>query len=223
MADKVVKRLAVFPELGVVYNRIQKNANTTTMLILDSLEVGRIRSITESKGQHILLFKAWMQGRLKLDKARNMVVVRSPFGRALSAFLYKFHVRRQYALHEYGREFDISPSGFGDFLQWLRDGALGMDSHWDLQFNSLALPVEVFTDIVHVEEYAAEMSAFLAKVQANAGLPTTQVNFELFRKLGSPHATQSKDKLDEFRTPLTEKCVAELYQADFEAFGYMSI
>lgn len=67
------------------------------------------------------------------------------------------------------------------------------------------------------------MSAFRARAQENAGLPTTQVNFELFRKLGSPHATQSKDKLDEFRTPLTEKCVAELYQSDLEAFGYASI
>ena len=35
------KRLALFPRLGVVYNRIQKNANTTTMLLLDWLEVGR--------------------------------------------------------------------------------------------------------------------------------------------------------------------------------------
>jgi len=220
VTSSIAKRLAVFPDLGIVYNRIQKNANTTTMLILDSLEVGKVRTITQSKGQHVLLFKAWMQGRLKLEKARYMVVVRSPYGRALSAFLYKFHVRGQYALREYGREFDISPTGFCDFLHWLRDGALDMDLHWDLQLNSLALPVEVFTDIVHVENYQNDMRDFLARVQENRGGTPFDIDFDKFRKLGSPHATRSQDKSVEYRTPMSDKLIAELYAADFEAFGY---
>lgn len=216
----MAKRLAVFPRLGVVYNRIQKNANTTTMLLLDALEVGRLRSIPQSKGQHLLFYKAWALGRFSLENARYMVVVRAPPARALSAFLFKFRFMRHMAMPRYGREFDITPRGFEDFLIWLRDGALSRDLHWDLQLKSLALPVGVFTDIIHVERYEAEMRAFLQRTRLGSSAALAQIDFAELRRLGSPHASGPKDKHEDFMTPQARRLVAEIYAEDFRAFGY---
>ena len=215
-----VKRLAVFPKTGVVYNRIQKNANTTTMLLLDSLEVGRLRSIPQSKGQHALFYGAWLTGRFSLARARYMVVVRSPYSRALSSFLFKFEFFGDAAMRRYGRSFAISPAGFEDYLRWLRDGALGRDLHWDLQLNSLALPLNVFTDIIHMERYEADMRQFLGALPALSGQAVSELDFAALRKIGSPHATRAQDKRGDYFTPATRALVSEIYARDFEAFGY---
>lgn len=214
------KRLAVFPKLGVVYNRIQKNANTTTMLLLDGLETGRIRSIPESKGQHLLFYRAWLAGRFSLDNARYMVIVRSPYSRALSSFLFKFGFMQHTAMGRYGRSFEMSPAGFRDFLFWLRDGALSRDLHWDLQLSSLALPLAVFTDIIHIERYEPEMRSFLGRTRLGPAGADASIDFAALRRLGSPHATRAQDKREDFFTPETRRLVSEIYAADFKAFGY---
>ena len=215
-----VKRLAVFPRLGVVYNRIQKNANTTTMLLLDALEVGRLRSIPESKGQHLLFYKAWALGRFSLADARYMVVARSPISRALSAFQFKFGFMRHMAMPRYGREFEVTPEGFEEFLLWLKGGALSRDLHWDLQVRSLALPVAVFTDIIHVERYEADMRAFLTCTRIGDSPALTEIDFAELRRLGSPHASKAQDRRAEFLTPQARRLIAEIYAEDFTAFGY---
>lgn len=217
--DAAVKRLAVFPRLGVVYNRIQKNANTTTMLLLDSLETGRLRSIEESKGQHLLFYKTWLTGGCRLADARYMVVVRSPYSRALSSFLFVFDLRRDSSVERYGRAFPITPTGFEDYLLWLKDGALSRDQHWDLQLRSLALPVEAFTDIVHVERYEQEMREFLGKTRLEDGR-RAGVDFAALRQLGSPHATRTRARHDDFLNSATRQLIAEIYREDFTAFGY---
>jgi len=214
------RRLAVFPRLGVVYNRIQKNANTTTMLLLDALETGRIRSIPESKGQHLLFYRAFLTGNFSLERARYMVIVRSPYSRALSSFLFKFGFMQHTAMTRYGRNFDMTPDAFYDFLCWLRDGALSRDLHWDLQLNSLALPVEVFTDIIHVEHYEPEMRSFLSRTRLGPTVGETHIDFAELRRLGSPHATRAQDKRVDFFTPQARRLVGEIYEADFKAFGY---
>ncbi len=217
---KTVKRLAVFPKLGVVYNRIQKNANTTTMLLLDALEVGRLRTIPESKGQHWLFYRAWLRGGFSLADARYLVVVRSPYSRALSSFLFKFGYWQEVAMAKYGREFDITPAGFVDFLMWLKDGALSRDLHWDLQVRSLALPVEAFTDIVHAESYEAEMRSFLGRTRLGPAGALADINFDELRKIGSPHATSAQEKREAFFTPASRKLLNEIFEPDFAAFGY---
>jgi hypothetical protein len=220
ITEAAVKRLAVFPKLGVVYNRIQKNANTTTMLLLDGLEVGRLRSIEESKGQHLLFYKAWLTGACNLSDARYMVVVRSPYSRALSSFLFAYDLRRGPTVERYGREFPVSPAGFEDYLRWLKDGALPRDQHWDLQRHSLALPVEAFTDIVHVERYEQEMRDFLARTTLGAAGLAAGVDFAEIRRRGSPHATRPQERRDDFLTPAARRLIAEIYREDFTAFGY---
>lgn len=214
------KRLAVFPKLGVVYNRIQKNANTTTMLLLDGLETGHVRSIPESKGQHLLFYRSFLTGNFSLENARYMVIVRSPYSRALSAFLFKFGFMQHTAMGRYGRSFEMSPAAFRDFLLWLRDGALSRDLHWDLQLRSLALPVEVFTDIIHIERYEAEMRSFLGRTRLGPAGAETPIDFAELRRLGSPHATRAQDKREDFFTPETRRLVSEIYAEDFRAFGY---
>jgi hypothetical protein len=212
------KKLAVFPRLGVVYNRIQKNANTTTMLLLDALEVGYLRTIPESKGQHLLFYQAWATGRFSLAGARYLVVARSPYSRAVSAFLFKFKNWQSVARARYGREFEISAAGFHDFLLWLKDGALTRDQHWDLQVSSLALPAPVFTDVIHLESYEPQMRAFLAKTRRAAAVDG--FDFDEIRRLGSPHATGTQAQRGDYLTPENRRLVSEIYAADFAAFGY---
>lgn len=213
-----IKHLAVFPRLGIVYNRIQKNANTTTMLLLDALEVGRLRSIPESKGQHLVFFRAWATGGFSLASARYMVIVRSPYSRAVSSFLFKFGNRQEVAMSRYGREFELSPAGFHDYLQWLKDGALSRDQHWDLQVNSLALPAGAFTDVIKLENYDAGMPAFLSRV-GGAQL-ASRYSLDDIRKLGSTHATSTRARSGDFLTPANRRLVSEIYAADFTALGY---
>jgi hypothetical protein len=215
-----VKKLAVFPRLGVVYNRIQKNANTTTMLLLDGLETGAVRSIPESKGQHLLFYKAWLSGRFSLQDARYLVVVRSPLSRALSAFMFKFDYHRSTAQRRYGRAFETTPEGFRDFLLWLQDGALSRDLHWDLQLNSLALPLAAFTDVVHTERYESEMRAFLGRTRLGPEAANLPIDFEDLRRRGTPHASKAQAKRQDFLTPETRRLVCDIYAADFRAFGY---
>lgn len=220
ITTRAVKRLAVFPNLGVVYNRIQKNANTTTMLLLDALEVGRLRTIPETKGQHWLFYRAWLRGGFSLADARYLVVARSPYSRALSSFLFKFSHWQKVAMAKYGREFEITPAGFVDFLTWLKDGALSRDPHWDLQVNSLALPVAAFTDIVHAERYEPEMRSFLGRTRLGPEGASVCINFDDVRRIGSPHATSAQDKRESFFTPSARRLVGEIFAADFDAFGY---
>ena len=213
-----IKHLAVFPRLGIVYNRIQKNANTTTMLLLDALEVGRLRSIPDSKGQHLVFFRAWATGGFSLAAARYMVIVRSPYSRAVSSFLFKFGNRQEVAMSRYGREFPLSPAGFHDYLLWLQDGALPRDQHWDLQVNSLALPASAFTDVIKLENYDVEMPAFLMRA-GGTGL-ATRYSLDDIRQLGSTHATGTKSRSGEYLTPVNRCLVSEIYAADFAALGY---
>ena len=213
-----IRHLAVFPRLGVVYNRIQKNANTTTMLLLDALEVGRLRSIPESKGQHLVFFRAWATGRFSLAKARYMVIVRSPYSRAVSSFLFKFGNRQEVAMSRYGREFPLSSDGFHDYLLWLQDGALARDQHWDLQVNSLALPASAFTDVIKLEAYDQEMPAFLSRVGGQQ--LASRYSLGDIRQLGSTHATGTKARSGDFLTPANRRLVSEIYAADFAALGY---
>jgi hypothetical protein len=217
---EMVKKLAVFPRLGIVYNRIQKNANTTTMLLLDALETGSVRSIPDSKGQHLLFYKAWLSGRFSLQGARYMVVVRSPLSRALSAFLFKFDYHSSDAQRRYGRSFETTPTGFRDYLIWLRDGALSRDLHWDLQLNSLALPIAAFTDLIHIERYEVEMRAFLWRTRLGPAAAQLPIDFEDLRRRGTPHATTAQVNRKDFFTPESRRLVSDLYAEDFRAFGY---
>lgn len=213
-----IKHLAVFPRLGVVYNRIQKNANTTTMLLLDALEVGRLRSIPQSKGQHLVFYRAWATGGFSLGKARYMVIVRSPYSRAVSSFLFKFGNRQDVAMARYGREFALTPGGFHDYLLWLKDGALTRDQHWDLQVHSLAMPASAFTDVIKLENYDTEMRAFLSRLPR----PGAENEYSLaeIRQLGSTHATATKARSGDYLTPANRRLVSEIYAKDFAALGY---
>jgi hypothetical protein len=120
----------------------------------------------------------------------------------------------------YGREFEVTPDGFQDFLLWLRDGALGRDLHWDLQVRSLALPVELFTDIIKVERYEADMRAFLAHSRSGGSPTLATIDFAELRRLGSPHASSAQGRREEFLTPRARRLVSEIYADDFAAFGY---
>ena len=188
------------------------------MLLLDALEVGRLRSIPESKGQHLVFYKAWITGRFSLRKARYMVIVRSPYARAVSSFLFKFQNRQEVAMSRYGREFAVSPAGFHDYLLWLKDGALTRDQHWDRQVHSLALPASTFTDIIHLESYDAEMHAFLAKIGQDKAAEA--YSLDAIRKLGSTHATGTQARRSDYLTPANRRLVSEIYAEDFSALGY---
>lgn len=213
-----IRHLAVFPRLGVVYNRIQKNANTTTMLLLDALEVGGLRSIPESKGQHLVFFRAWATGGFSLREARYMVIVRSPYSRAVSSFLFKFGNRQDVAMARYGREFELTPAGFHDYLLWLKDGALTRDQHWDLQVHSLALPASAFTDVIHLENYDAEMRAFLSSLPYPGA--ANEYSLAEIRQMGSTHATATKARSGDYLTPANRRLVSEIYANDFSELGY---
>ena len=211
--SSAVKRIAIFPKYRVAFNRIQKNANSTTMLILDCVQNGKISSIERSKDQVNPILKARLRGPIALSDYKLLLVTRSPYSRTLSAFLYKFQIEEFIKKH---RDFEKTPSGFIEFLHWLQDGGLDKDAHWDLQTKSMILPFSYYTHVVKVENYDKLMTKFLTEIGASEHVP----EIVKISHLGRPHGTDAAKKLEYFYDRKAKKIVSSLYEKDFLELQY---
>ncbi len=206
-------RITVYPELGVMYNRVKKNANTTVVGLLRELETGQ-------SGHHRLAKKSSKRiNDLTYDEAEGIwdyklfTVIRNPYSRVLSAFLDKF--RSGEFRQRYGT-FELTPDGFRDFIAWLEDGGLTKDAHWDLQKKLLILPLDRYDHIVRLETFEQDMASLLHD---------RGITFDAARLLGSHPTDQKKrtssdSRLRLFYCPNVARRVAELYREDFAALKY---
>ncbi len=205
-------RLAIFPRIGVMYNRVRKNANSTTMVALNGLENGVLLDSRSSKRSAI----QWHHLRtqfMDLSRFKRLLIIRDPYARTLSAFREKF---RKQKYKERWREFELSPRGYLDFLLWLQDGGLDADSHWDLQTKSIALPLKSYSHVFRFENLEETLFDFLRQCDA-----TTPEEFflESVRK-GSRHATGSSGALEQFYGEESFRLVSEMFEKDFLSLGY---
>lgn len=116
-----LKQVTIFPHLGIVLNRFQKNGSSSAMSLPYLLEHGQQIPAWESKDSSVHLSDMGVRGIFALKRAKRMVIVRDPFSRTLSAFLDKF--RSPFFQRDFG-PFDLTPEGFSRFLAYLEGGGL---------------------------------------------------------------------------------------------------
>ena len=210
---KAWKNVAVYPDLGLAYNRIKKNANTTVVMLLREMESGIVESRRGAKRSSRKFLELYYGQALDLRRTRFFVVVRNPYSRLLSAFLFRFREEQYRLLHG---AFDLSASGFANFFDYLRDGGLTKDAHWDLQSKLMFLPLAKYDAVVRFESFKPGMLALLDSV--NLAPPDGRLD-DLY-PADVNKKTSSTSRLQEFYTAKTARAVAELFAEDFKALEY---
>lgn len=209
-----LSRVAVAPRSGFLYNRIQKNANSSLITLVHYLETGRSDGVIASRRSVSHLID-WPTGRLvELADLPRMVVIRSPYSRTLSAFLNKVGTARFRG--DVGTMLEPTPEGFSQFLRVLDNGSLTLNSHWDLQIKSMLFRTEGYTDIIRFERLETELARFLDKVGID---PDMMYSSGAFKK-GRTHSTNAKDLLSQYYDDAGIAIVQRLFQKDFEELGY---
>lgn len=205
-------RLVFFPRIGVMYNRVRKNANSTTMVALSNLESGVLLDARSAKSSAI----QWHHIRtqfMDISRFKRLLIIRDPYARTLSAFREKFS--KQMYKDRWGK-FELTPRGYLDFLLWLRDGGLNVDSHWDLQIKSIALPLKSYSHVFRFENLDYALFDFLRHCKATI---SEEFFVESVRN-GSRHATGSSGVLNQFYGKESSRIVSELFEKDFLSLGY---
>lgn len=214
---KRVDCVAVFPRLGIVYNRIKKSANTSIVAWLADLEGVEYDSLSSVKRgvpnpKTLRLMEAWHLGRYY-----SFTFVRDPLSRVLSAYLDKVATSNPLYAAIPGAGQMPTAEGFEVFLEYLQSGGLYANRHWWPQVDLLYKPADQFSFIGRVENMAEDMEQVLANVRLKPG-----------RKLdfNTPHsvkkrATSATDKVQQFCSGKARHAVHCLYRRDFETFGYV--
>lgn len=210
---KGVRHMALFPELGLVYNRIKKNANTTTVMLLHELQSGTVSAPQEVKDELPDYRELSLRDLRRLHDLHTFVVIRNPYSRLLSAFLDKF--RYPTNLERYGN-FSLDPVGFSRFVVWLKDGGLNADGHWDLQKKLMLLPLNAYDSVVRFENYSEEMGNLLSA----RGLVVDPEKLQRLYPQDQGKKTSASAKLSHFYNREIQQTVQQLYSKDFAELGY---
>lgn len=208
-----LKSVAVFPKLGIAFNRIKKNANSTSVVVLHRLETGVLEHELAAKRASLHLEKMPPTFWPAVGRLRYAVVVRNPYSRVLSAFMNKF-AKATYV--EAFRPYEITPQGFAEFLHWIANGGMEADAHWDLQRKLMLLPLDRYDEVIRFETYPEEMRALLGR----QGVDLTPEIDALIGYSSGRHRSAANEKLAAFYTPELYALVRELYRDDFERLGY---
>lgn len=222
VANKFALRKVVFnTEFGLCYNRIQKNANSTTVILMDSISGGnRDAKISggnrDAKRAKMAAASIGDLGRADISRLHEFsffVVVRNPYSRVLSAFLDKFSREKYKKRH---REFSLDPSGFQEFVRWLDKGGLSKDGHWDLQQKQMCFEANDYDTVISFEDYNTEMRDFLVR----SGVPADRISLDDSSAKGAHHKTGASDRLHQFYDADTHGIVQRCFMSDFLSLGY---
>lgn len=231
----------LYPQASCAYNRIKKSANSSTlMFIADTLKANGLTSkmsIDPNDYSHyknksiqsgVSLNKIWRPQDLKrLQEYFWFTVVRNPYSRLLSAYLYvqkgQEKERGLSQVIDYPGLAKLNPSGFKEFINFLKhDDGIYKNKHWWPQTDLLFMPVNRFDFIAKTESLEQDLEYVFQQL----GLSK---NHNL--SLSKPHAaetsvdwkvTNANNKLLEFYDNKTTEIVYELYQSDFINFKYAS-
>lgn len=227
--------LLIYPRYRIIFNRIKKAANSSILMYnadvfvfnsggsdLQSDGYKAKKSEAISLGKQFSSLK--MRELMELKRYIKFTAVRNPYTRLLSAFRQKIIMK---AIDDKNSSYrcipgyaDDSPEGFRNFVTFLEKDGLYCDRHWWPQKDLLAIPLEWFDFVVHVENLSEELPA----VYKSAALIIPD-----YLELSRPHRAESNDKAkitessamarEYYDEELMER-VARLYAPDFESFGY---
>jgi len=206
-------RVAVARRSGFLYNRVQKNANSSVIIFVHWLETGCMRGDIRSRKSVPHLGDWPVRHMAELPEMPRMVVVRDPFSRTLSAFLNKVNSPRFRA--DVG-QLGATPDGFSRFIRWLDSGGMGVNPHWDLQTKQLILPLDHYTDVIRFERLEKELASFFERL----GIDADHMHSSGAFKRGRAHRTEANDLLHQFYDADGAQIVRRLFETDFQVLGY---
>ena len=200
-------RVAIDFDLGFLYNRVLKAANTTIIATLASWrgEVGGHPKALFRRPSELNPHEVQMTPALF-----KFTFVRNPYTRTLSAYLDKISRGKRKPL-ELAKKSGRTPS-FEDFCIFLERGGLYDNLHWAPQASALLLPLEDFDFIGHTESLGSGLDSVRKRIRIETGTSGT-----VDRRL---HSTNANALIREHYTSRCQRIIRTLYQEDFTQFGY---
>ncbi len=215
-------RIIVSHANRMLFVRVPKCANTTILNTLWLCETKQKLEEMGRLGEHIrkqLQRKKNMKGvfvppsRLSKEETNRVfaeytkaIVVRHPFTRLASAYLYEIHGK------EKARRYGLSPTlSFAGFCDYLRDGGLHADIHWMPQTDICPIKPSQLDFIGFMENLSEDMTRLTMKVYGQPAPIASRRN----------HATNAKEHVAQLYSQRERRMVVEeLYAGDFTGFGF---
>jgi len=208
-----LRHTAVYPKLNVAFNRIKKNANSTSVILFRELDTGLIEHEAIAKRNSLHLEKIPFRYWFNLFNFKFVIIIRNPYTRVLSAFINKF--KKQAYIDRY-REYPLTPDGFREFVLWLKKGGITSDPHWDLQCKLMLAPAKGYDTVIRFESLSKEMTLLLQELD----FPLTENALKLLGEPNNTHKSFADSQLESYYTPEICQIISELYETDFERLGY---
>lgn len=204
-----LKNMVFFPKIGVVFNRIRKNASSSATSFLNYIDTGRLEPSMTVKEDRLHLDQLGpITGTRALVRSHRVVLVRDPYSRTLSAFLNKFsspNYRSRFG------NFEPNPSGFKLFLSFLENGGLRANQHWSPQSDQMLLASKSYSHTLKFSEYPKNLGTLSEELWP--GSQQLWLEFEEF-SFGGPKPTNSSDKVGAFFNTADLDRVDMLFERD---------
>ncbi len=203
-------------DLGMLYNRVQKSANSYTCMLLYL-----IKNNMESMNYTSEMKAHWLRpddlNAKQVDAVEDLckfTFVRSPYTRVLSA--YNDKIENQ--LEKSNSNYIIKSNSFGEFLDTLAEGNLYLNKHWVPQTELLAFPARKFDYIGKVENYESDFLQISECFDFQQSVNVSDILNQTGERDG--HRTNSSQQLKEYYDDKKIDKVNRLYEKDFITFNY---
>lgn len=198
-----------------VYIRVPKSANSSVMTAL--LERFPEPGLDPARLERAKLDSTHFRDLGPLDLFRipryfHFSVVRSPYGRVLSAYLDKYQEgdKHRAMYGERVASYDGGKITFRGFCRYLADGGEAENAHWMRQTRILGL-ADRMDFVGKLESLDADLDAIFARI---GGAGPDQI------PRAGPPATAASSKVREYYDAECAALVERAYREDFERFGY---
>lgn len=215
---------AVYPTLGVLFNRIKKSGNTSVVAFLDDLErarlgqsVGAKTSVELKSARRVHMMASG--DILKMRSFATLVTVRCPYHRAISGFLDKVAKGTNLRYEGYPFFGQDGPEVFEKFLEECGRRNFFSNRHFYPQSALLFQPVSRYTKIARIESLPSDMAVFLSRIgEDSAAAQALRKPHNL--EINEEGKIQNSSEKSHYLTPGVRRLIETLYARDFITFGY---